>query len=606
MCFCQGNQDKWRLIHFRKVTSRLVFLLALPTLAPAAALGHTEAVPTSSATNTSLISLGVALLVIAISLIWVLLLRNRLRRQTELIRNEIRQKAEMAERYQELFENANDIVYTHDLEGRLTSLNKAGERISGYSQQDALVMNFAQIIAPEHQNEFRDWLKANLTGETSTTHEFDILTKDGRKLTLELNMRLLHVEGKPTEFEGIARDITERKREESNRLAVERKLLDTQKMESLGLMAGGIAHDFNNLLTAILGNTSLACMEVSDKSQARNYLNNIEKASLRAAELCKQMLAYSGRGRFQMQQINLNALLRDLRNVLQISLHQKTVLDLDLLEDLPAVEADSAQMRQMVINLVVNAAEAIGEQAGEIRIRTGLTKVDPSIQAEAHLFPELKVGDYVFIEVSDNGAGMSRETLARVFDPFFSTKFTGRGLGLAAVSGIVRGHNGAVRVKSELGKGSTFIVLIPALGMPAPAVQVKKPVPAEWVGKGTILVVDDEEVVSAVACRLLESFGFKVLFAKDGLEGVEIFRAHANSIDAVLLDLIMPRKNGEEAFKEMRTIRPNARVLLMSGYSEQDAMERFSGKGLSGFIQKPFKSEELREKMRNLFEIPTT
>jgi PAS domain S-box-containing protein len=576
-------------------------------------LGGVCSLSEAQESGTSLFSLSVpaeyawgwifSFLVIVTALLWVVLLKSRVRKQTELIRSEAAQSASMVERYEQLFQYANDIVYTHKLDGRLTSLNKAGERITGFTQSEALSIGFSELIVSEQQSFFRAWLKAGLEGESGSIHEWDILAKDGRRVTLELNIRLLHQNGQPTEFEGIARDVTERKREEASRLAVERNLLDIQKMESLGLMAGGIAHDFNNLLTAIMGNNSLAAMEVSEGSRASNYLNNIEKSSMRAAELCKQMLAFSGRGRFQMNPIDLDRMLREMCNVLQLSLNKKTVLEMDLSGKLPAVEADPAQMRQMMLNLVINATEAIGEQSGIIRIKTGLTAVNKAIQSEAHLFPELRLGDYVFVEVSDNGSGMSRETQTRIFDPFFSTKFTGRGLGLAAVLGIVRGHNGAVRVKSDPGKGSVFTILMPVLKRPSQEEKEKKPVPAEWMGKGTILVVDDEEAVSTVACRLLQSYGFKIWRAGDGIEGVNVFRSHAGEIDAVLLDFVMPRMNGEEAFKEIKSMRKDVPVLLMSGYSEQDATERFAGKGLTGFIQKPFKSEELREKMRNLFEM---
>lgn len=541
-------------------------------------------------------------LVIVAALLWVALLKNRVRRQTELLYSEAAQSASMLERYEQLFQYANDIVYTHNLHGKLTSLNKSGERITGFTQTEALSIDFSDMIVPEQQSSFRSWLRAGLDWKSSSIHEWDILAKDGRRVTLELDIRLLHKNGQPAEFEGIARDITERKREEASRLAVERKLLDIQKMESLGLMAGGIAHDFNNLLTAIMGNNSLAAMQIPKESTVHNYLNNIEKASLRAAELCKQMLAYSGRGRFQMDQIDLNQMMQEMRNVLQMSINARTTLEMDLPVKIPAVEADPAQMRQMMLNLVINAAEAIGEQSGVILIKTGQMVVDKAIQMDAHLFPDLKPGNYVFMEVLDNGVGMDRETQARIFDPFFSTKFTGRGLGLAAVLGIVRGHNGAVRVKSEPGTGSTFTILIPALRISAHEVAAKRPIPAEWMGRGTILVVDDEEAVSMVACRLLESFGFQIRRAADGIEGVDVFRSHAAEIDVVLLDFIMPRMNGEEAFNEIKRMRKDVPVLLMSGYSEQDATERFADKGLSGFIQKPFKSEELREKMRNLFE----
>jgi PAS domain S-box-containing protein len=545
-------------------------------------------------------------LVIVSALLWVALLKSRVRKQTELIRSEAAQSASMFERYEQLFQNANDIVYTHDLEGRLTSLNKAGEKITGFTQTEALSLNFGQLIVPEQQSFFHAWLKAALEGTSSSVHEWEIVAKDGRRATLELNIRLLHQNGRPAEFEGIARDVTERKRQEASRMAVERKLLDVQKMESLGLMAGGIAHDFNNLLTAIMGNNSLVAMEMAGDSKVQKYLNNIEQASIRAAELCKQMLAYSGRGRFQMRRMDFNAMLREMRNVLQLSFHSKIVLEMDLAETLPAANADAAQMQQMMLNLVVNASEAIGDRTGVIRIKTGQTAVDHSIQSESHLFPDLCIGNYISVEVGDDGPGMSLEIQARIFDPFFSTKFTGRGLGLAAVLGIVRGHNGAVTVKSAPGKGSVFTILIPALTASVQNVEERKPVPAEWIGKGTVLVVDDEEAVSTVTCSLLESYGFNIWRASDGVQGVELFRAHSTDIDAVLLDYIMPRMNGEEAFNEIKRLRKDVSVFLMSGYGEQEAMERFAGKGLTGFIQKPFKSDELREKMRNFFHPPAT
>ncbi len=547
----------------------------------------------------------IGILIVVCTLLWVAFLKRRVSRQTELLSSEAAQSVSMAERYEQLFQNANDIVYTHDLEGRLTSLNKAGEKITGFSQNEALSFDFVQMIVPEQRSFFHAWLKAALEGTSSCVHEWDIMTKDGRRVALELNVRLLHRNGKPAEFVGIARDVTERKRQEANRMVVERRLLDVQKMESLGLMAGGIAHDFNNLLTAIMGNNSLVAMEMAGNPKAQKFLKNIEDASLRAAELCKQMLAYSGRGRFQMRPMDLNAMLREMRNVLHLSLNSKIVLEMSLAEKLPEVNADTAQMRQMLINLVVNASEAIGDRPGCIRIKTGQTEVDNTFQSESHLFPELRIGNYVLVEITDDGPGMSPETQARIFDPFFSTKFTGRGLGLAAVLGIVRGHNGAVTVKSQPGKGSVFTVLIPALTVAAHAMDEKQPLPAEWIGKGTLLVVDDEEAVSTVTCSLLESYGFKILRASDGIQGVEMFREHASDIDAVLLDYIMPKMNGEETFNEIKRLRKDASVFLMSGYSEQEAMERFAGKGVTGFIQKPFKSDELREKMRQFFGPPT-
>jgi two-component system, cell cycle sensor histidine kinase and response regulator CckA len=400
----------------------------------------------------------------------------------------------------------------------------------------------------------------------------------------------------------VVRDITERKREEERRLAIDRKLLDAQKLESLGVLAGGIAHDFNNLLTAILGNASLALMQSTDESPLRPYLSNVEKTSLQAADLCKQMLAYSGRGKFIIQRLDLNALIVDMQHLLQISVNKRVVLNFNLAPALPAIEADPSQMRQVVMNLVINASEAIGDYNGVVAVTSGTIIVDRSYLSETYLAPDLAEGKYVFVEVSDTGCGMSVETKSKIFEPFFTTKFTGRGLGLAAVLGIIRGHKGAIKVYSEVGHGSTFKFLIPCVDVPADSLQPELSSTTKWRGSGTILIVDDEETVRAVTSQMLESFGFEIITANDGREGVEVFAENVDRITGVVLDMTMPHMNGEEAFREIQRIRPNTKVILVSGYNEQDATNRFAGKGLAGFLQKPFRVEELRNKIRSVFD----
>jgi len=398
---------------------------------------------------------------------------------------------------------------------------------------------------------------------------------------------------------GVSMDITERKHAEEQRQRVESKLLDIQKLESLGVLAGGIAHDFNNLLTGVIGNASLARMDLPEASPLLPYLDEIEQAAQHAADLCRQMLAYAGKGRFVLQDVHLSTLVRETTHLLESSIVKGVVLKFNLAEDLPAVSADATQLRQVVMNLVINASEAIGSRSGTVHIATVLVNADRAYLDQTFLALELPEGHYVQLEVSDNGTGMTEETISKIFDPFFTTKFTGRGLGLAAVLGIVRGHKGTLKVYSEPGKGTSFKILLPCAGALPAANSVVKNAPDPWRGSGTVLLVDDEETVRLTAGRMLQAFGFTVLTARDGREAIECFRT-APEIRAVLLDLTMPHLDGEGTFRELRLLCPELRVVLMSGFNEHEASHRFVGQGLAGFLQKPFRVENLRERMKEI------
>jgi len=386
-----------------------------------------------------------------------------------------------------------------------------------------------------------------------------------------------------------------REQAERQRVEIEKKLIEAQKLESLGVLAGGIAHDFNNLLTGVLGYTGLMRRELPAGSPVRDLVRGVEDSALRAADLCRQMLAYAGHGRFVIEPVELSALVRDSERLLRLSIGTKAALSLHLAAGLPPAEGDAAQLRQILVNLVTNASEALGEQGGRITVSTGRAHLDRGYFTGTHLSPDLPAGDYVYLEVADTGCGMSAETRAKIFDPFFTTKFTGRGLGLAAVLGIVRGHRGALKVYSEPGRGSTFKLLLPfreGVELPSdPAPGAVKP------GAGKVLVVDDEETVRLVTADMVQAMGFDTLTAADGLEGVELFRRHGPEVGLVLLDLTMPRMTGEEAFREMRRLRPDVRVVLMSGFSEQEATSHFAGKRLAGFLQKPFTMEALKARL---------
>ena len=437
------------------------------------------------------------------------------------------------------------------------------------------------------------------------------LTKLGRILHCSWqNSVLIDDAGKTVSILSLVQDITDRvfaeqqsKKAAAEKQLLERKLQESQKLESLGVLAGGIAHDFNNLLTGVLGNASLARMDLPQDSPVQPYLQQIEAAAARAADLCKQMLAYSGKGRFVVNRLDLNALIEDTTRLLQVSISKRAVMKFQLASGLPVVLGDATQLRQVIMNLVINASEAIGEKSGFIAVNTGLTRADRAYLSGAYFARDLPEGDYVSLEISDNGGGMPPEVLEKIFDPFFTTKFTGRGLGLAAVLGIVRGHNGALKVFSEESWGTTFKILLPCAEGVAEEVAAVMPSLANWRGSGQVLVVDDEETVRVTTARMLEASGFTTKLADNGRTGVEEFTASPDDFTLVVLDLTMPHMDGDEAFRLIRKLRPEARVLLMSGFNEQEALARFAGKGLAGFIQKPFAYHALREKLQEIFPV---
>ena len=460
-------------------------------------------------------------------------------------------------------------------------------------------MNYGRFLRALHPDD-RSTTDAAVTHALATQAPYDIEFRavwpdDSVHWVASKGRAFSDAAGHPARMAGTAMSITARKEAEEERLRVEAKLQETQKLESLGVLAGGIAHDFNNLLTGVIGNTSLALLDLPAGSPLLPCLEQIEEAAQRAAELCKQMLAYAGKGRFIVHDLDLSALVRDTAHLLASAIGKGVALDFHLAEQLPAVNADATQLRQIVMNLVLNASEAIGERTGSIRIATGLAQPDhPGLSG----VPEQPPGGYVSLQITDSGCGMTEETVAKIFDPFFTTKFTGRGLGLAAVQGIVRGHHGILQVTSEPEHGTTFEILFPTTGhRPTPPAAPPSETPL-WRGTGTVLVVDDEPTMRVTAARMLEAIGFRVLIAEHGLEALEIFRAQPENIRAVLLDLTMPKLDGDGTFRALRQLRPDLRVVLMSGYNEADAIRKFIGQGLAGFLQKPFSLAALRARMK--------
>jgi signal transduction histidine kinase/CheY-like chemotaxis protein len=391
------------------------------------------------------------------------------------------------------------------------------------------------------------------------------------------------------------RDVTEQRRSEET-------LRQAQKTESLGVLAGGIAHDFNNLLVAILGNASLARGELGPgDSPLRDYLADLERAAERASQLTRQLLDFAGRSTLQPAALDLSRLAREILELMSVSISEKIELDVELAEGLPAVWGDASQLRQVAMNLLLNAADAIGEGEGSIAVTTELAVLGPGDGDEWIGQPAWRPGRYVALRVADTGCGMSEEVRASIFDPFFTTKTRGRGLGLAASLGIVRSHDGYLRVRSKPGRGSEFKVLLPAGDEPAPP-PAEGAAAAPWRSDATVLVVDDEAPVASVASRMLASAGLRVRVARDGREALALHRAERGAIDLVLLDLNMPGMAGDSVFRALRAAEPGLRILLSSGYPEREALARLADAGPVAFVPKPYTTEALLARVRAALE----
>jgi len=422
--------------------------------------------------------------------------------------------------------------------------------------------------------------------------DYRIVRRDGRVLYVRATVAVIRSpDGKFAGHVGALEDLTEETEARREKDRLEQQMHQAQKLESLGVLAGGIAHDFNNLLVGVLTNASMALMDLAPESPVYDTVRDIERAAQRAADLTRQLLAYSGKGRFIIEPLSLSELAVEMTQLLWTVVSKKARLHLDVQHDLPFVRGDATQLRQVVMNLITNASDSLGDGDGDILLRTQLVDVTNHSLGTVMFGGPLRTGPHVVLEVADTGAGMELETVQRIFDPFFTTKFTGRGLGLAATIGIVRGHDGAIAVTSAPGKGTSFSLYFPIGG------GVRREVPPSpttaLVGHGSILVVDDDDGVRAVARSLLQRQGFNVVLAANGREAVELFAKYRADVRVVLLDLTMPVMGGEETLHRLRAADPTVRVILMSGYSDVDVEGTFARAGLSGFLQKPFRADDV-------------
>jgi len=620
------------------------------------------------------------------------------------------------ERYRDLFENANDLIFTLDRDFNISDVNKMAEQLTGYSVEEARGMNVSRFLSPKDLERTR-LLLADLAGEpVPQPFETEIIRKDGGKVLCEITGRLIEKEGKPVGVHCIARDVTERKRAEeylreseerfrqmaelspfpvsiidpagryeyvnpkfievfgytledvpngkewftrsypdpayrqeaisawlsdleqfgeyevrprtfsvtcrdgtvreivfrsvtmkdgrqfviyediTERKRAEEQLRQAQKMEAIGQLAGGLAHDFNNLLTPIGGFAEFLMWKTAEDSQQYEYLRQIKGGAERAAALTSQLLTLARRAQVEVRPLSLNDIVHEVIGLLERTIDKAIAIEPHLADDLATVEGDAGQLHQVLLNLCLNARDAM-PQSGRLIIGTQNVTLS---EAKARTELDLEAGQYVLLNVTDTGSGMDAETQQRIFEPFFTTKEEGRGLGLAMVYGIVRGHGGAIHVYSELGRGSTFKVYLPAASRPAEDIA---PGEAEAVGGiETVLVVDDEEPVRALLQRILEEGGYTVLLATDGVEATELYAERGTEIDLVVLDIIMPRMGGRETYERLREINPEVKVLLSSGYTKKGQAQDILAAGARGFLPKPYDLRAVLRKVRGVLE----
>ena len=499
------------------------------------------------------------------------------------------------EYFSTLFNSTSDAVFIHNATtGEILDVNRRMLEMYGFPSLKEVISSFTDVpdIAPPFsKNDALTWMKKACT-EGPQTFEWLARHLDGHTFWVEVCIRRFQI-GSDDRLIVTVRNIAERKKAEAERLGYERRMLEAQKLESLGLLAGGIAHDFNNLLTAILGNIDLALLDIPHTSSARDDLVTAMTATRRAAELAQQMLAYSGKGRFVIERVNVPATIQEIVQMMKASISKSANLQLLFPESLPDIEVDANQLRQVIMNLVINASESLENKSGSIRLSAGVVDGEQLLPAKIWPHEPLPSGAYLYIEVTDSGSGIPPHLIEKIFDPFFSTKFIGRGLGLCAVLGIVRGHKGAIQVDSAIGKGTTFRVFFPACSKPASDI-VAPPSSPPPNGSDVLLLVDDEASVRDTATKLLTLLGYQVVCAADGEQAIALFRGQATRISGVILDLTMPHLDGVQTLAKLRTIRSDIPVIISSGYSEQDVLLRFAGMKLNGFISKPYTLVGLR------------
>ena len=498
---------------------------------------------------------------------------------------------ESEEKHRTILETIEDGYYEIDLGGNFTFFNDSMCKISGYSRDELMGMNNRQYTDEVYAKKiYQTFNKVYTTGNPDEGFDWPVIRKDGMKATIEASISLRRdTEGKPIGFRGIARDISEK-------LSLEAQLQHAKRMESIGTLAGGIAHNFNNLLMGIQGNASMVLLDIDSRNPRQKNLKNIERLVENGAKLTAQLIGYAREGSYEVKPISLNQLVKETSDTFGMT-KKEILIHQELSEKLYSIKADQGQIEQVLLNLYVNAADAMPE-GGDLFLKT-INITDKDITGKPY---EVQPGNYVMLIVRDTGGGMDKETRERIFEPFFTTKglASGTGLGMASAYGIIKGHGGYIDVDSEKGKGTTFSIYLPAT---EEMIEQKNVLSDELVkGKGTVLLVDDEEMVLEVGKELLDHLGYEVLLAENGREALELYKKNQDKIDLVLLDMVMPVMGGGEAFDRMKKINTNVKVILSSGYSLEGEAKEILKRGCDAFIQKPFKMEQLSQKLREILD----
>jgi len=560
----------------------------------------------------SLLYVALWLLAVSLGVIWGVLhlLRNQ---RIRMMRREL---STLRDTLQSILHHSREMLFKVDFPtGCFHYLSPSCFSLTGFDGNELSAMSFAGLldrIHPEDRPKIDD-LIGRLRAERTEREwlglvEYRFRHKDGHYHSFSDHLQVSYdEEGRLLAMTGCVRDVTQATRLEESMRLIEKRFQEAQKMAGLGTLAGGIAHDFNNLMTVVLGNTELLAIDMKDAPET-DSLDEIRKTALRAAELANQMLVYSGKTSPVIDRIDLGRVVREMGSLLNVSMSRKVALQYDLEETLPPVRGDVSQIRQVAMNLITNASEAIGDKEGVIAISIHSVALHGIDITKLYPGGEVMPGRYVRLEVSDTGRGMDEETKKKIFDPLFTTKITGRGLGLASLFNVMRRHNGAIDVRSEAGKGSVFRVYFPAEDGKEPVETAVAPVEEEpWRGYGTALVADDETAIRNIVSSLLRRQGFEVITAVDGQEMIDRFTERAADISVLLVDLNMPRLNGVEAVQRVRHIRPNTPVLFISGYPREQVMQQFEQQPEAvDFIKKPFQADELISAVQGVMECDPT
>ena len=503
-----------------------------------------------------------------------------------------------------VLKSVGDAVITSDNEGRITFMNTVAEELTSWKQEEALGKKLTEILHMKDMdlNHLEKHLVESVITEGLIINLIEdrlLVARNGSELSISDSVAPLRSEdGETSGSVLIFRDISERKRLEEEKTLLEKQYQQAQKLESLGILAGGIAHDFNNILTIIICNCSLLQQQ---PEMTAELVPKIETAAQRAAELCRQMLVYAGKAQPVPTKFNVKTLVEEMGKLLKATIKQNVSITLDLSADIPSIKADASQIRQVVMNLILNAAEAIGTEQGNITVSLDIAAIESGQGEKEYLGKEIAPGSYICLKVTDNGCGMDEETKQRIFEPFYTTKFTGRGLGMSAVLGIIKAHNGALQLTSQVGFGTTFTVYLP--------VQTSKTVGdllslvslMPWQGDGTVLLVEDEPQVSIVAKTLLQALGFTVLLAENGQIALEMYQKNAEYITLVLTDIGMPVMDGYQLIHKLKTLNPELPIIVSSGFGDAEVTSHIH-ENIEGVVSKPYSFGQLREVLKRVVE----